>query len=293
MSTYPNGHKQIIIISIVCVLVVIAAVIYVRPQLPYSQTATADSKIDVDADNLQDAATGTSDSDWKKLFNSTSSDSFKTQTSTTTNEKLTLTDQFSRNFFTNYIELRQSNLTSDQASIQNTMGQLIDSTLNSAPQPKEYNLSNVSINNNASSDDLRKYGNDISSIFLEYGPRANPASIAGDALDQSDPNMLKKIDPIITSYDKMVKAAIATTVPRALAQDHLQLINALSAMLFVSQEFKQVFDDPMQGMVSLKLYTPAQDSIRASLLGMSDYFNNNRIYFTNAEPGIFLSTVPQ
>jgi hypothetical protein len=296
-KSYP--HKQTLLIAIVCTLAVIGTVLYIRPQLSVKQNVQSNIEVAVkDEAEQKSAISDVSNPDWKKAFltasTSTKPDVAKTGSGATSKAApLTLTEQLSRDFFTNYAELKKNNQTSDTQSVQTAMNQTLSSAIASAPSPKTYNLSNVIISETSDSNSMKAYGNIIGTIFEQNGPKADPAVIATDALENNDMTLLLKIKPITASYEKMVKAVLAVSVPRPLANFHLRLVNGLSLMVFVSQGLEKISDDPMQSMVSLNIYTTAQDSIRSSLLSMNNYFDTNRIYFTNSEPGILFVTVPQ
>ncbi|MFA6554432.1 MAG: hypothetical protein WCS89_02895 [Candidatus Paceibacterota bacterium] len=294
---YP--HKQTVLIAIICTLIVICTLVYIRPQILIKNNSLSNVEIKAVNEEQKNTISDVSNTDWRKAFlttSSTTSVSTKTSngsTKNTTEEKLTLTDQLSRDFFTRYVELKKNNLSEDNESVQKIVDQTLNTTINSASQPKIYNLSHLTIIEDTSSNTTHSYGNNIGTVFSKDGPRADPVMIVSDALEKGDMNLLKNIKPIITSYDKMIRAVIATPVPRPLANYHLNLVNSLSSMLFVTQGLEKVSTDPVQSMLAIKLYTPTQEAIRLALLSMNSYFNTNRVYFTNNEPGILFVTVPQ
>jgi len=289
-KSYPN--RQTLVIGLICLVVVATTLVYIRPEflsqksswknLEVKPTSTVDT-------NQQFAEIA--ESDWKKAF----------AIATTTNnpdtniddKSLTLTDRLGRDFFTKYVELRQSNLSTDNQSVTSAMSQTINSTVNSAPKPKTYTMANMVVTDVYNDSTLRSYGNNIGNIFVKSGPRADPTTVAEEAMEKEDPTILEDLKPIINSYDKMTKMILATSVPRPLANYHLELINALSSMYFVSTGLQNLSTDPMQGIMALDRYVPARETISRALLNINNYFNKKEIYFSNLEPGFIFATVPQ
>lgn len=288
-KSYPN--RQTILIAVICILIVGGTLIYIRPELFSKKSTWKNLEISSVTNNSNVSTFGeANDSSWQKAFISVGSSSSATANK---NTPLTLTDQLSRDFFARYIELKQGNLSTDQKSVDTAMSQTIQSAVNSASKPKYYTISNLLISDNYNNESIRTYGNNIGTIFMKDGPRADPTTIANDALEKDDMTILKNLEPIILSYNKMLKATIATSVPRPLANSHLSLVNSLSSILFVSQELQKLSTDPVQSMLALDLFPSSKENLRLSLLSINNFFNNNKVYYKNNEPGILFSTVPQ
>ncbi len=285
-KSYPN--RQTLIIAVICLGAVSATLLYIRPELLSQKSSWKNLEVKpktvIDTDkNLIELA----ESDWKKAFDLTSS----TTDLTSKDKPLTITDQLGRDFFTKYVELRQNNLTTDDQSVAQAMDQTINSAMNIAPKAKTYSLTNIKINTSYTNDSLHVYGNTIGSIFAKNAPRVDPTLIASQALEQENSEVLDKLKPIVNSYDKLIKDIIITSVPAPLASYHLDLINSLSSMLFVSQELQYIISDPIRGVMALNQYVLAKENISKSLLNTNTYLNDKEVFFSNQEPGIFFATV--
>jgi hypothetical protein len=111
-------------------------------------------------------------------------------------------------------------------------------------------------------------------------------------MDQQD-NLsgLADIDPIVTGYQNAIRAMLSISVPQSLASQDLNLVNALSLMLYVSQGFRHTDTDPMQSYLAVQTYQEAQDSLNSALLAIQSYFNAAHISFSTTEQGILFSTI--
>lgn len=290
-KSYPN--RQTVVVAIVCIIAVGGVLAYIQPGLLHKKSSwknveVSPNKSVVSTQNFDML----SDSDWQKSFASSSLTTKNLPTPINSNPK-TLTDRLGQDFFEKYVLLRQGNLTSDQKTVETAMLETLRNTVNYASGPTLYTNANINISDNYNDDTIRSYGNNLSGIFIKNAPKADPTSIVTEALENEDMDILVKLDPVITSYKKIVDAILATTVPRPLAKYHIDLANSVSTMLFVSQKSKELANDPTQSIIGLDLYIPARDGIKTSLLNMSEYFDNNKIYYSNNEQGIFFATVPK
>ena len=109
--------------------------------------------------------------------------------------------------------------------------------------------------------------------------------IAADALDNSNMDGLKDIDPIIAGYQKTISELLKTIVPSDLQDSHINTINSLSILLYVSEGLRHINEDSMQSMVALGFYTTGQDALRGALLDTRDYISVRKIPITSTEPG--------
>lgn len=291
--SYPN--RQTVIIALICITIIVGTLTYTNPKF-LSQKNSWKNSNSIPIKNNNYYKTEASDLDWQNDFISLASTSdfvFNKDVEQKKDTPLTLTDKLGRDFFSRYVELKQNNLSGNQKSVESAMNQTLESAIKSAPTPNSYNISNLIVQNNSDSIALKQYGNNIGTIFMKNGPKTDPVTIASNALENENMALLEKIDPIISSYEKLTKAILVTPVPRPLLKSHLNLTNGLNSMLFVSQKLRNLEIDPLESMVALNVYTMARDSIESSLLEINNYFSLNNIYFVNSEPGILFATVPQ
>lgn len=284
---YP--HKQTILISVICIIIVGGVFMYTKQgtnsektaQTPTISTNTRHGRADTMA----------STSDWRLSFIDKSPATTPKAPSNSTKEDLTLTDQFGRDFFARYIQLKQSNLIENQQFVTDTLNQSIYNASQAAEQARIYSLNDISTISTPIATDIRAYGNTIGSIFSTYGIDADPAVIANDAFEKGDLSLLAQIDPVIASYETIVSMLKSTRVPQPLAAYHLSLLNAMSGMSKISRDIRALENDPMQTMVSVSSYKSMQDSLIASLKNMRSYFVMVGISFETTEPGSLFALI--
>jgi len=102
---------------------------------------------------------------------------------------------------------------------------------------------------------IRAYGNHIAAIALsQKTSRDNEAIILQDALRYNDKKRLDDLDPIAASYVMLMKQMLAVDVPSDYVKEHLDLLNAYSAIREDIRSMENVYDDPLYTFVRLKRY---------------------------------------
>jgi hypothetical protein len=281
---YP--HTQTIVIAIVCLLAVAGTAGYIYSQ---KDSASEQNVVVENVGNTADQIVSTS-TDWQKQF-------FEASNSTTTrigaadqaqtkdDQPLTLTDKVGRDFFAHYFELKQNNLDGNQDLVQGVIDQTIATAQTEGSNQKTYTAKDITVTAANDAVTLHSYGNTVAAIIVNYGPKQSPADIAYAAFDKDDLTQLAQIDPITAAYGKVTTLLLQTPVPAGLSAYHLDLINAMSSMVSVSQSLRNIEGDPMQSIVSLSAYGNTQDRVMSSLLSMQSYFAGQNVQFQGTEAG--------
>lgn len=216
-------------------------------------------------------------SDWKKQFLDSTTPGrvvVAENKSKPVETPLTLTDKIGRDFFMQYIQLKQAGLDGDTTAVGNVANN-ISGSLGDSLKPAVYSISDVKIitDSNAAA---KGYAQSLS-LILKNIPTTDAAEIANSAFDKGDMTLLKGIDPIITSYQSMRTALLALPAPRSVAQYHLDLINSVSKVLFNIQALRKLEIDPAQGLAALSVYVTAFQGVSNALNNIQSYFNLNGI----------------
>jgi hypothetical protein len=280
------------IVAIIC-----AAAVAVTAGYSYHQNQstenTGEKTVDV-VPNTQDTQAentlSTSTDDWKSQFFSNATGTktvFQTTSKTDSQQDAsnTLTDQMSKNLFARIIDLKQNGLDTNQQLVQDTIDQTIDETVDSASKSKKYTTSDITITPNTDQASIRTYADAVATVFMDNAPTQDPATIASNAFDKNDLSLLSQIDPIIAWYKKTISSLLAIPTPRSATQVHLDMINASSQILNVSEALRNIQGDPAQSIIAIGTYTDAQQADIISVENMSAYLNNNHVSFTTQEPG--------
>lgn len=286
---YP--HKNTIGIALICALVVIGFTAYVRWGISGDTDTRSAATVSVTSSAHEGAQPLVLDDsiDWKKGVLALASSSRSQNTSPS--QPLTLTDTLGRDFFESYVQLRQQNLSKDDVAVGNSVDSTIEDIVRQASLPPEYSSKDVTISASNDAHSLRTYGNTVALTFMNYTSRTNPLEIVSAALENEDMESLSVMDPIITSYKNLIQKLLATPTPSLVASAHIDLINAVSALGFITQKLRDVSVDPMQAMIALGMYTDAEKSLRSSLWNLKGYFEANHVAFETTDPGITFATI--
>ncbi|OHA43217.1 MAG: hypothetical protein A3G04_00230 [Candidatus Taylorbacteria bacterium RIFCSPLOWO2_12_FULL_44_9] len=238
----------------------------------------------------------TNSNDWKEQFltqkiNENKSSDITAVTSNEPVEPETVTGQFGKKFFEQYLFLKQNNLSENPEAIKALIDQTTENVVSAAPLPRSYDVREIVLSTETDASAERAYANNIGRLILTYTPREDAASIANQALEQNDKFAAKKIEDVTVSYDTLLAQLLATRTPKNLAPHHVELINAVSAMSFVSNGMSKVFSDPIQGMVAMALYEQSVGRLRSALLDLKFVFAQQDMQFSSQEPAIVFSII--
>ncbi|MES3031445.1 MAG: hypothetical protein V4697_03475 [Patescibacteria group bacterium] len=197
-------------------------------------------------------------------------------------------DALSREFFAKYMELSKLGISKDPLNRQ----ELIDNAVGSIPfeKPTTYTTATILVKADNSTLSIKNYGNEVGDAFKKnVNPDTrNEGVIAKEALEKQDPSILKEIDPIITSYKKILTALRAIQAPQAVATLHVELVNGMSAGLFAAQSLRDSGDDPVKALQGAGSYQDAERQLRNSLVNIRGYMTFLGITYTENESGYLL-----
>ncbi len=274
-------NRQTVVISGICLLIVVAALIFVYgfPSLN-SKSGSLSTNLFAPAAS-QDISTST---DWQKSFFdiSSSSQAYKSgidslNTFSTSTGPLTNTDILGRNFLVTYSQMRQVGLSSDAKTIDTVATNLATNSLSNLEKPKAYYMSDLTIVSDSTLDlktvvAIGNYATFMTGIFNNFPTPAAEADIANEAFDKNNMSLLKNIDPIISTYKKTISSLLSIPVPQSASQYHLDLINGFSSSQFISEALRNLDADPVRGlnavgqeMQTLQLLSTATQNIQQYL----------------------------
>jgi hypothetical protein len=136
---------------------------------------------------------------------------------------------------------------------------------------KQFTVADINIITDNDPASLRKYGNQVAKVILDQTLPAgtkNEVEILTSALENSDPQMITGLDPIITAYEKMLKEMLLMPVPESLATDHLALTNVYQALLSDIKAFRMVFEDAIPTLIRLRRHPADVNALYTSLINL-------------------------
>lgn len=289
--SYPR--KQTFIIFIICLFFVIGTSFLVNG-LPSTKNRVAYQNTTVQPKIITNSNYIETDNDWQKAFLDTKNN-VKINSSTIIEDKtkeqpLNPTELLGRNFFTKYVQLRQSGLTTDTDAVNTITTQIISDGLSSIKGPNSYTAKDIKILSGSDIAIIKKYAEDLMKILKDSMPAKNEAEIAMIAFESGDMSILQEIDKIITGYRNAVNKLIATPVPQILAQSHLDLINGLSNQVFNAQSLRNSDKDPLTGLAAIGMEIKSLQAIANSMAKMQRIFTEQGIVFVLPSSGSILQS---
>ena len=200
----------------------------------------------------------------------------KVAVASTTPEKLTATDVFARDFFTQYAKLNKSGVavTTDNA------GQIATDYLKNAPLPtinaKQYETTDLTLTDSNTAT-LRSYNDAITAVFAKYWPsdKTSEMTILQEAFSNNNPKALSGLTSIIAAYQNTLNNSLTLAIPKLAAGGHLNVLNALSNYIQTLKMIQNAFIDPVSGLVGLNSFQDNQSNLIVSTADLKIYLINN------------------
>jgi hypothetical protein len=276
----------------VCILAVAAAG-YAAFGTSVSEKTDQIKQVDAVVSSSTEQGTISSSVDWKKQFltGSTTIKTSGTAEKTVPSEPDTLTGQFGKKFFEQYMYLKQNNLSEDPQAIKALVDQTTNNLVDAAPQARVYDIREINISTSQDSGLERVYANAIGTIFSAHMPTSDAATVALQALEDEDPSQIKTVESIASSYDAILTGILSVPAPQSLATFHVNLVNGVSAIAFGSHGMTKVFTDPIQSIAALATYEKSLGQLRDGLLDLKFVFAQHNLQFSSAEPAIIFSMI--
>lgn len=203
----------------------------------------------------------------------------------------TRTEAFAREFFGRYWELRQSGRVLDEADKAN----LIESVLNrNLVVPfKKYTESDVKTFTPEGPTEIEAYGNALGAAILKNSPKKmeNELVIFARALSKGGERELRKLDPIISAYQKGLSAILKIKVPDEALSEHLRFVNTLSQIHSSLKGLRGMNDDYVAGLSSFALYPDHVKELEKSVGELQDYFSLEGVVFSKGEGGYAITGI--
>ena len=192
--------------------------------------------------------------DWQQALRTTDPLELDELASSTYTTPDTLTDQFAVDLMNQMIQSKQFGEFGD--SPDELIAKANDDLVAQAADTL-YTTGDILVSDTDSVSAIRNYANRVAAIALEFGIPAdtqNEVLILEKAIQTNNAGVLTELTVIEASYDNMIQAMLVTPVPKPLARQHLDLINAYHAILKDVQAFAAAFEDPLLALLRLQRY---------------------------------------
>jgi len=201
----------------------------------------------------------------------------------TSAEALSPTDRFAREFFTEYLSLKQN---SDEPLTESDKIALIETTLKrAAAQDTTPTPLTVKTTSDNSAGAIKTYANAVAQALLSSGALQGPneAAVLQQSLATEDRGAIVKLDTNILAYQKTVAAVAGTPTPSSLAPLARTFLASLQQLTTMIIAMRGVYEDPLAALVAVGDYPKRVDAFSAGLRSIR-LSVEGRAVFETADP---------
>ncbi|MCK4386579.1 MAG: hypothetical protein KAV41_00625 [Candidatus Pacebacteria bacterium] len=191
-------------------------------------------------------------------------------------QTLTQTDRLARELFVGYAALKQEGQLNG-ANQDRFIEALVEKNL--GREIKEiYSLTDLKIISNNHSN-IQTYANEIKKLTEKIPELKYEPLVLKQAMEINNPGMLKELDFNILTYKQMIGWFLEIPVPSAVAEFHLNVINALNEMTADTKNMQKMFSDPIAGLLGVQKYIKDEEKFNNALTEIGEYFKTENIVF--------------
>jgi hypothetical protein len=263
--------NKIISLIVICFGIVFSVWLFTKD----SNTDQLNTKSDPNAEVVPAIQTSeNTNEDWKKILTDVDKrNPFTDLTSLTIeNDDTTLTDQLSRDFMSQYLLLIKSGGKVNQETA-NILSQKTLSLPEYNQKPVVYIRQNLRIIQKNDLATHQKYKESINENmeYIYYSLNGDPLEIVINAINTESEVELKKLDPIISATNSILKYFLKMEVPERAVGVHLELTNAVSAILKDLEYMRVSLEDPVKIFIGVANYTENSTRFKLAIEKMDSF----------------------
>ncbi|MDB5195138.1 MAG: hypothetical protein JWO84_322 [Parcubacteria group bacterium] len=184
----------------------------------------------------------------------------------------TLTDQFARGLFSQYLSKQDPNNPPTPEAIATFVEGAVNDFVNSQQIPDAYNRGQVQVVGSGP-DALLSYAASAENVFAAHTVATDRGELEyyADAVEKNDLTALAQVKKIGAAYTAIAKGYIAVPVPKEAATPHLAVANALARLGSDITDMSTMQSDPLRSYLGLAKYeidAPAFVQAMTSLEGV-------------------------
>lgn len=206
-----------------------------------------------------------------------------------------LTDAFSKNFFTLYVAAKQANNGNDlsDAEIQNVANEALRSLTSSIASAQDFKSTSALRVSGSGTDALRAFAANAEIMFVKNSANATTSELVylQSVVENNDATALVHLVSIAKAYRDSAAGLSALPVPGELAASDLALVNALMRVSEIISDFARVNTDPLTAILALQQYVPAAQSLGKAFIAIGETYAAAGITFPDGTPGANLLKV--
>lgn len=245
--------KKVLSVVIVCLSTIISTFLIVSVPTFQKSTIKKAGVLKIENSPIEIAP---KNDEWKKLLSNVKSSDEKNNSSpkvnTVPHTSTSLTANAARDLISQYIILTKdgSFTEAERNTLLNNIFSQSKYTQSSGPV---YLSSNLKITTTNTSQTLTDYKTRVELVLKNRSSeiKENPQDIILSGMENKDEEILKKLDPIITSGKKMIQDLLEVETPTTAVKVHLGIINATSKVINDIENSRNALSDPVKGLISL------------------------------------------
>jgi len=203
-----------------------------------------------------------------------------------------LTEQFARNFFAQYLAAHQGGKTLSTADMTTFVTTAVEQLQASQVQQDAFTYGEVKVAGSGQAT-MRAYAVAAEAAFAANTVQLPKSELAylNDAVTNNDTSALDNITKISQAYTKIANAFIKLPVPTELATAHLALANALAQMDVVTSEFAAVNRDPILTSLGLANYTGDATAMRTAFVNIASALQHASVVLKPGDAGYSMESI--
>lgn len=209
----------------------------------------------------------------------------------TDSENLTTTEAFERDYYRGIAQLSAEGQLNNETLQTFIMG-LTREYVVEAQIELIYDESDLSITSDPSIATAKEYGNRLGRVASTYAAIDFEQELSSiqEVVQSGGSTGIAELDVIIAEYAAARVALLEIeTVPFALAEAHLSILNGVSGIEKALTEMKaNLVTDPLKSMIGLSHYQQGILLIVQGSQEVAEYFEGRNISFSSTEPGLIL-----
>jgi hypothetical protein len=190
----------------------------------------------------------------------------------------TLTDQFARGLFSQYLAQHDPSTPPTPADITTFVEGAVADFQGSQQIPDAYNQGQVHVVGSGS-DALLSYAAAIESVFARNTVDADKSELDyyADAVEKNDLTALAQVKKIGAAYTAIAKGYVAVPVPREAAIPHLAVANALARLGSDITDMSTMQSDPLRSYLGLAKYQKDSPALLSALASLQNVYASEEV----------------
>lgn len=200
----------------------------------------------------------------------------------------TLTADFAKNFFTQYLAAKQANGGADlsESDMKSVADKAVGSLSSVALAPDYKSVNDLTVSS-SSADSFRAFAVDAEAVFMKNTTNATktPLGYLKSILQDNDKTASEHLLSVAGMYRSTAAGLAALTVPKELAEADIVLVNALMRMSQITLDFTKADSDPLSAILALQQYTDVARELADAFTNIGKAYSAAGISLHAGEPG--------